>query len=191
MIMNVSPEEAGEALAVIQAMVKKTQRLIASSGAYKFLILWGIIWLLGFVNSQFLPADVSSYVWIGLDILGGLASLLVGLGLKRGIRSASPSTTGKRIAFFWLLLFVYCFIAISISWPVDAKQLSMMIIIFATLGWIAMGLLLNLASAWWGLALLALSLVSYFVLPGLFYLLMAILGGGGMIALGIYVRNRW
>jgi hypothetical protein len=181
MIMNVSPEEAGEALAVIQAMVKKTQRLIASSGAYKFLI----------VNSQFLPADVSSYVWIGLDILGGLASLLVGLGLKRGIRSASPSTTGKRIAFFWLLLFVYCFIAISISWPVDAKQLSMMIIIFATLGWIAMGLLLNLASAWWGLALLALSLVSYFVLPGLFYLLMAILGGGGMIALGIYVRNRW
>jgi hypothetical protein len=54
-----------------------------------------------------------------------------------------------------------------------------------------MGLLLNLASAWWGLALLALSLVSYFVLPGLFYLLMAILGGGGMIALGIYVRNRW
>jgi hypothetical protein len=29
------------------------------------------------------------------------------------------------------------------------------------------------------------------LLPGIFYLWMAILGGGGMIALGLYIRARW
>ena len=89
------------------------------------------------------------------------------------------------------MLFFYCFAAVAIAAPVDGKQLAMYIILFVTVGWIAMGLLLSFASAWWGLALLALSLIGYFLLPGIFYIWMAILGGGGMIALGIYVRNRW
>jgi hypothetical protein len=55
----------------------------------------------------------------------------------------------------------------------------------------AMGLLLSFASIWWGLALTALALIGYFLLPGIFYLWMAILGGGGMIVLGLYIRSRW
>ncbi len=39
--MNISPTEAEEALAAIQAMMKKTRRAISSSGAYAFLIVWG------------------------------------------------------------------------------------------------------------------------------------------------------
>jgi hypothetical protein len=189
--MNVSPTEAEEALAAIQTMMQKTRRLISSSGAYFFLIIWGAIWLLGFLNSQFLPVNTAGYVWMGLDILGGILSAVIGVRLNRGVRSTAPTTSGKRIAFFWLLLFFYCVAAIGVAWPVDGKQLAMFIILFVTVGWIAMGLLLSFASVWWGLALLALSLIGYFLLPGIFYLLMAFLGGGGMIALGIYARNRW
>lgn len=189
--MNISPTEAEEALQVIQAMMQKTRRAISSSGAYKFLIIWGAIWLIGFLNSQFITNQISSYIWIGLDVLGGILSAIIGIRLNKGVRTSTPITTGKRIAGFWLLLFVYCFATATIAWPLDGKQVSMIIILYATLGWIAMGMLLSFASIWWGLALLGLSLISYFLLPGIFYLLMAFLGGGGMIALGIYVRNRW
>lgn len=189
--MNVSPTEAEEALAAIQVIMKKTRRTISSSGAYNFLILWGVIWLIGFLNSQFLPNEIANYVWLGLDIVGGILSVMIGMRLKRGVRSSIPSTSGKRIAYFWLLLFLYCVAAVSIIWPVDGKVFAMFIILFVTIGWIAMGLLLSLASIWWGLGLVGLSLLGYFLLPGIFYLWMAILGGGGMIALGIYVRNRW
>lgn len=189
--MNITPTEAEEALAAIQAMMQKTRRVISSSGAYNFLILWGIIWLLGFLNSQFLPNKTASYVWMGLDILGGILSAAIGIRLNRGVRTSSPNISGKRIAFFWLLLLLYCVFAVAIAWPVDGKQLAMFIILFVTVGWIAMGLLLSFASAWWGLTLLGLSLIGYFLLPDIFYLWMAFLGGGGMIALGIYVRNRW
>ena len=189
--MNVSPTEAEEALTAIQAMMLKTRRAISSSGAYIFLIIWGVIWLLGFMGSQFLPQEISGYAWMGLDILGGILSAVAGIRMNRGVRNPSSSTSGKRIAIFWLLLFLYCIAALAIAWPASGKQLSMLIILFVMVGWMAMGLLLSFASIRWGLVLTVLALIGYFLLPGTFYLWMAVLGGGGMIALGLYIRSRW
>lgn len=189
--MNVTPDEAGEALAAIEKMVRKTKKSISSSGAYVFLIIWGFIWFFGFLSSHFFPGEPSNKVWIILDIVGGILSIVVGFRLNRNIRSPSASLSGSRIGLFWFLLFAYCFAAISIVWPVDGKTAAMIIILFVTVGWIAMGLLLSTASVWWGLALTALALFGYFLLPDIFYIWMGILGGGGMIALGIYIRNRW
>jgi len=189
--MNITPSEAEEALSAIQKIMKKTRHSISSSGAYKFLILWGIIWLIGFLNSQFIPGELAGNIWIGLDIIGGMLSAFIGIRLNRGIRSSSPSTTGKRIGLFWLILFLYCFIAILVAGTTDGKQLAMFIILFVTIGWIAMGLLLSFVSVWWGLALVTMACLGYFFLPDIFYLLMAILGGGGMIVLGLYIRDRW
>lgn len=189
--MNISPAEAEEALAAIRSMAEKTRRAISKSGAYAFLIVWGIVWLLGFLSNHFLANDLAGSIWIGLDTLGGIASAVIGARMNRQVRSPSAAASGKRIAWFWLLLFLYCVAAIGIASPVDSKQLSMFIILFVMVGWMAMGLLLSFASIGWGLAITALALISYFLLPGIFYLLMAILGGGGMIVLGIYIRNRW
>lgn len=190
--MNISPAEAEEALTAIQTMVKKTRRAISSSGGYLFLLVWGVVWLLGFLNSQFLPERIVGYVWSALDILGGIASAVIGIRMGRGVRSTKASlTTGQRIGLFWLLLFLYCSAIIAVAWPVDGKQLAMFIILLTSVGWIAMSLLLLFFSAWWALALTALALAAYFLLPGIFNLVMAILGGGGMIALGLYIRSKW
>jgi hypothetical protein len=189
--MNISPTEAEEALTAIQGMMQKTRRAISSSGAYRFLVVWGVVWLFGFLNSQFLPNLTAGFVWMGLDILGGIASAAIGIRMNRGVRNASSTATGKRIGFFWLLLFCYCVAAITVAWPADGRQFAMFIILFVGVGWMAMGLLLSFASIWWGLALTGLALIGYFLLPGIFNLWMAILGGGGMIVLGLYIRSRW
>jgi len=189
--MEISQTEAEEALLSIQAIMKKTRRSISASGAYKFLVLWGFIWLIGFLNSQFLPGDLAGKFWIGLDIVGGIISAFIGARMNRGIRTSTPSTTGKRIGLFWLLLFLYCVAAIFVAGTGDGKQLAMFIILFVTFGWLAMSLLLSFTSVWPGLALFALAIFGYFVLPGIFYIWMAILGGGGMILLGFFIRDRW
>ena len=189
--MNVSPTEAEEALAAIQAMMKKTRRAISNSGAYAFLFVWGVVWLLGFLGSQFLSQEISGYNWIILDSLGGILSAVIGIRMGRGVRSSSPVTSGKRIGIFWLLLFLYAAATVAISWPADGRQLAMYIILFVMVGWLAMGLLLSFYAIWPGLILTALALIGYFLLPGIFYLWMAVLGGGGMIALGLYIRYRW
>jgi len=189
--MNISPTEAEEALAAIQAMMQKTRRAISSSGAYRFLIVWGVVWLLGFLGAQFLPQYIAVYTWMVLDILGGILSAIIGIRMNRGVRSPSSSSSGKRIAIFWMLLFLYCVASIAVSWPADGKQLAMFIILFVMVGWLAMGLLLSFTSIWPAVIITALALVGYFLLPGIFNLWMAILGGGGMIVLGLYIRSRW
>ena len=189
--MDLSPIEAQQALEAIQAMAKKTRRAIANSGAYAFLIIWGCVWLIGFSANHFLSGAVVGYTWMVLDILGGLLSVVMGIRFSRKVRSPSGDKAGRRIGYFWLLLFLYCLLLLAVIYPLDMKQGAMVIVLFVMLGWIAMGLLLSAASIWWALVITALALIGYYLLPSYFYLWMAILGGGGMIALGFYIRSRW
>jgi hypothetical protein len=189
--MEISPNEAEEALADIQKMTQKTRHSIAGGGAYIFLVITGVIWLVGFLATQFMSGAIVAYIWIGMSLLG--SALAVVLGSRMGGRVRSPSTAvyGKRIGIFWLLLVFFGLAAIAVARPTDGKQMTMFIVLFIMLGQMAMGLLFSFASTWWALPITALALIGYFLLPDYFYLWMAILVGGGMIVLGLYIHWRW
>jgi hypothetical protein len=189
--MNITPDEAQDALTAIQKVTEKARRSLSSSGGYAFFIIWGAVWLIGFLGNQFLPNALAGYIWLAIDILGGLASWIVGMRMNRKVRSAKSTVTGKRLAWFWILLILYLTAIISVAWPVNVKQIAMFIILIVMIGWLAMGLLLSFTSVRLALAVTSLALVGYFLLPDTFYLWMAILGGGGLITLGIYIRLRW
>ena len=192
--MNISPDEAEEALAAIQKTMHKTRHSLASSGAYIFLIVTGVIWLVGFLANQFLSGAVVAYIWIGVSLLGSALSVLLGLRMGRRVRGPSTAAYAMRIGAFWLLLICYAIAAIAVARPTDGKQLTLLIILFIMVGQLAMGgmaPLFSFSSTWWTLPITALALAGYFLLPDFFYLWMAILVGGGMIALGLYIRLRW
>jgi hypothetical protein len=189
--MNISPNEAEEALAAIQTIAQKTRQSVASSGAYIFLIITGTIWLVGFLSTQFLSGAVVEYIWIGMSLLGSALSVLLGAQMGRRVRSTSTAAYAKRMGIFWLLLVFYCISVIVIARPTDGKQITMFIILFIMIGQLGMGLLFSFSATWWALPITVLALAGYFLLPGFFYLWMGILVGGGMIALGLYIRLRW
>lgn len=189
--MNITPDEAEEALAAIQQMTQRTRRSIASRGAHISLIITGIVWLAGFTCTQFLVGDILIYIWIALSVLGSaLASFLASRQSKR-VRSPSAGLTARRIGLLWVLLVVYCLAAIAIAWPLEGIQLTAFIVVFVIIGWMTMGLILLYTPVWPGLILIALVLAGYFLVPGFFYLIIGILGGGGMILLGLYIKYRW
>jgi hypothetical protein len=189
--MNISPIEAEEALAAIQTITQKTRHSIANSGIHISLIITGVVWLIGYICTQFLPGKIVLYIWIGLSILGSILGATLGSSIGRRVRSPSANAAAKRAILFWILLVFYGIAAIAVARPTDGKQITMFIILFIMVGQLAMGLLLSFASVWWALPITALALVGYFLLPGIFYLWMGILGGGGMIAFGLYIRSRW
>jgi hypothetical protein len=189
--MNISPDEAGEALAAIQKVSQKTRRSIAGSGAHVFLIVTGIVWLVGFLATQFLAGEVVMYIWIGMSLLGSALSFILGARLGKRVHNPAFGPTAKRAGIFWLVLVLFGIAAIAVARPADGKQVTMLIILFIMIGQSAMGLLLSFASTWWTLPITALALAGYFLLPDFFYLWMAVLVGGGMIALGVYIRLRW
>ncbi len=188
--MSISPNEAEEALEAIQQMEQKTRHAVASGGTTITLIVTGAVWLIGFVCTQFLP-ELSAYVWIGLSILGSILGTLWGFRMGQRVRNPAFSATAKRASTFWLLLVFYCIAAIAIARPTDGKQVTTFIILFIMIGQLSMGLLISFSAVWWALPITALALVGYFFLPNIFYLWMGVLGGGGMIAFGLYIRSRW
>jgi hypothetical protein len=111
--------------------------------------------------------------------------------MGRRVRSPSTAATAKRIGLFWLLLVFFGMAAIAVAWPLDGKQVTALVVLFIMVGQLAMGLLFSFASVWWVLPITALVLIGYCLLPGFFYIWMSLLGGGGMIALGLYIRTRW
>jgi hypothetical protein len=189
--LNMSSSEAEEALVAIQTMAQKTRQSIASGGTYITLIVTGVVWFVGFIFTQFLPQEIVGYIWAGLSILGGTVGTFLGLRLGRRVRSLATAPTVKRVVFFWLLLALYGITFIAIAQPTDGKQATLFVILFIMLGQLAMGLLFSFSSVWWALPISLLALIGYFLLPGFFYLWMAILGGGGMILLGLYIHYRW
>ena len=188
--MNVSPSEAEEALAAIQTMAQRTRRSIASGGTAVTLIVTGVVWLIGFTCTQFLP-EIAGTIWTGLSILGGILGGVLGFRQGRRVRSPATAPTAKRVGVFWLFLVPYSIAIIAIARPTDGKQAALFVILFIMLGQLAMGMLFSFSSVWWALPITALALIGYFFLADIFYLWMAILGGGGMIALGLYIRYRW
>jgi hypothetical protein len=189
--MNMSTTEAEEALAAIQTITQKTRQSISSGGTYITLIVTGVVWLVGFICTQFLPQEIVGYIWAGLSILGGITGTILGIRMGKRVRSPMTAPTAKRIILFWLFLIIYGITIVAIAQPKDGKQATLFIILFILLGQLAMGLLFSYSSVWWALPITILALAGYFLLPSIFYLWMAILGGGGMIALGLYIRFRW
>jgi hypothetical protein len=189
--MNVTPDEAEEALADIQSVMRKTRRSIANSNAHISLIVTGCVWMIGFLSTQFLSGVVVAYIWIVLSVSGSALAAILSMRSSKQVRSPLAAETAKRIGLTWVLLAIFCVAAIAVTWPLDGKQVTALIVLFVLVGWLEMGLLLSITSIWPGLIIIVLVLTGYFLLPGIFYLWIAILGGGGMIALGVYIRTRW
>jgi hypothetical protein len=189
--VNISPSEAEEALAAIQTMAQKTRKSIANGGAYITLIVTGVVWLIGFLCTQFLPKGIVGYIWGGLSLLGTIVGIILGRRVGKRLRSPSTISMVRRVGLFWLLLVFFALAVIAVARPADGKQATTLVILFLMLGQMAMGLLFSFSYVWWTLPITVLALIGYFLLPGIFYLWMAILGGGGMIALGLYIRLRW
>jgi len=189
--MDVTRNEAQESLAAIEVMMQKMRRAAASGGTHYFFILWGCVWFFGFLGSHFFPGKTGGYLWLGFDILGCFASWAIGMALRHRVRNAGDNVTGRRIALFWLTLFLYCLLTVWIAGPVDGKKLAMIIVIFAMVGWMAMGFLMSLSIVRLALLITAVTVAGYFLLPDYFYLWMALLGGGTMIGCGLYIRCKW
>jgi len=189
--MDISQTEAEEALDAIQSMAEKTRRSIAEGGTYITLILTGVIWLLGFMATQFLSTNIIGYIWGGLSILGTILGFVMGFRRSKQIRSPLTIQMVRRVGIFWLILVLFCLAVIFVAQPADGKRAVLLIILFIMLGQMAMGLLLSFSTVWWTLLIAGLALVGYFLFPDIFYLWMSILGGGGMIVFGLYIRSRW
>ena len=179
--------EAQLALDQIRLATEQTRRAVARSGTGWVFIIWGCVWFVGYLGSQFLTGPQSGVLWLVLDILGGIATAIVGGRTGRRVRSAY----GWRVAGLWLALMAYVGLLVWIAWPMPADRLILFITVAISFGYVFLGLWLSPVLLWTGVALTALAILGWWLMPAYLGYWIAFLGGGGLIGLGIYILRAW
>jgi FtsH-binding integral membrane protein len=187
--MNVTKDEAQLSLETIERIQRHTRRVLAHSGAPFYLIIWGVIWLFGYLGSQFLDEHTAGMAWMTLDVIGVVASVFVGWWMSRQMRRPGRDA---RIGLFWLTWLVY---GVLIVWLTgvyaDLSLLGLFLAVFAMFGYVVMGLWLWRPLLWVGVGITILAIAAYLLLPNFLDLAMAILGGGTLIVSGLYIYRNW
>jgi hypothetical protein len=183
--MNISKEEAQDSLADIEKVLEQTRRVIANGCSSSLLILWGVIWVIGYTGTQFYPAR-ALYIWGPLNLAGGLASWYIGA-------RATPimDRGGWRIGLFWLALFVYAVIWVVLLAPARPERLGAYFGTVPMFAYVVGGFWLGRFFTWLGMIVTALILGGVFLLPQWMNLWIGILGGGSLVVSGLYIRRCW
>src|SRR5688572_28512532 len=100
--MNITKSEAQASLANINEAIAQTRKAIAHGAAAPLLILWGLIWMIGYSGTHFFPRS-AGWLWMLLISLGTVLSWWLGWHLRSPVKSPHDA----KIGFFWLILFGY------------------------------------------------------------------------------------
>jgi len=184
--MAITKTEAAEALSEIERTAGRTQELRGYRTAGPILMLWGVIWVVGYVATGLLPAERWGLIWIPLDLIGFALTILVhrkgradsatGAGSWR-----TPATALAIIAFYAAVLTVFQPLAPNTYLAFPG------LVVGALYG--LMGIWRMTRYLWIGAAVFVLTLIGFFGFPMWLAFWMAATGGGGLILGGLWMRR--
>jgi hypothetical protein len=194
--MEVTQRQAKEALQDVDAVSRSIKGKMAYGIAGPILVLWGTVWVVCFLLTQFAP-QISAWGWLVGNSLGIAGSLYLGRlrARTRTVRSDSAKRMGWRLFWFWFLLFIYADVWLAILWPWRGEQLGMFLVTLVMFAYVVMGLWLEMGfMLWLGLTVTALAGAGYvlsFWVPGYLNLWLGLAGGSALLASGLYLMRRW
>jgi len=191
--MDANQVAARQALNEIEQAVAQTRRAIAAGIAAPILMLWGVLWAGAFAATYAWPGR-GGLAWLVADGLGmvGMAAICWRLRRRAAVRSEAARRLGRRLFWFWFLLFAYGFVWLRLLEPQREGQIEAFIVVLVMFAYVVMGLWLESGFLMGlGLVVTALTMAGYFLLGTAFDLWMAITGGGALFASGLYMRWKW
>jgi hypothetical protein len=183
--MGISRTEAASALTDIERTAGRSRELKGYQIAGPILMVWGVVWAIGYSAMGLLPVERWGLVWLPLDVAGMVATILLsrrprgngktGMGWRIGVGSVAV------VAFYaaTLTLFQPASMEAGLAYPGVVTGL-----IYAMVGVAFMPRFL-----WIGAGVFAASLVGYFLFQPWLAFWMAAVGGGGLILSGLWLRR--
>ena len=179
--MPLSEADAQAALADVNAAMTQSATLRGYQAMSPHLIIWGLVWMAGYTASYVIPA------WSGLLWLG-----LVPLGVAGDIFAGRADSGGPMPAALYGLMGVFGVFAVSViavMQPHDPRQTGAFFPLLIAAGYGVFGSFGAPRVLALGAALAALTLAGFFTLGDIFSLYMAVVGGGGLILGGLWLRR--
>jgi bacteriorhodopsin len=197
--MTLSPDEAADALRDIAATETHSRQLYAYREASPHLILWGVLWGIGYALTSVVPLHGGA-IWSAIITVGSVAGYVMAFraGVRRDTQAGRPIGQARRhaatqlnwtysaIQFIAALFIAAALVVVS---PVSPRQIGAFIPLVVAAGYSLMGLWLGVRFIAMGIALTVLTLGGFFLLPAQFPLWMAAVGGGALVLGGIWLRR--
>lgn len=190
--MNVTQEEAAQALADINRASERVAKRIGYNHGAPYFILWGLIWLVANTVTHFRP-DLSGLAW-GIGVTTGML-VSTGMGVMQSRNAkAEPGSRfdprmGRRIGFTCVILLAFMACLTWLANPQSSREVNVIISIFFPFIYMAAGV-------WAGWRLFAIGLVTaiailvgYAFVQAYFGLWMGVFAGGSLIAGGVWLRT--
>jgi hypothetical protein len=184
--MNITPEEAQAALNDIQDASIKARNAM-NIWAY-YMLLWGIVWTLGFLATQFKPQWVAG-IWIVMVAIGMSGSAIIGIiqgGRMRPTPGSHTAFVGSRLGIFYGVLYGFAILWL-IIFPLNPMQIGILwitVVMFGTIiagTWIHESLPIIV-----GVGITSLSVVGYYLLPQYFWIWAAVFAGLPLVGISTY-----
>lgn len=182
--MPISQQEAAQALKDITRTERRSVSLQGYQMTWPHLVLWGVIWFVGYGG---MALHVTwPYLWPVLSAGGSIASFYIGYTLSR--ERAKSMDWRYAATFFAIFFFIAAIFAIMP--PQHEAQYAAFFPILVSLYYALIGIWTRgLRMLALGILLAVITIIGFFFLPTNFELLMAIVGGGGLVLGGLWLRS--
>lgn len=178
-------QQASDALSDINEIVRRVRQSRIYNLASLIMIMWGMLVFAGNVMTYLWPR-YGGTIWIAVDAAGVLGSVAISAlnYPKTGVR-----TFGGRMLLAFLFYFAFGLLFSVVLGHFNARQLTTFWSLYAMMSYTIAGLWFGYAFVALGLALSALTLVGYFFVGPWFDLWMAVVNGGGLTLVGLWMRR--
>ncbi|WP_425996480.1 hypothetical protein [Caulobacter sp. DWR1-3-2b1] len=186
--MSMTRNEAAAALSDIERTTERGQVLRGYRIAGPILMLWGLIWAAGYVAMGLLAPERWGQLWIVLDVVGVVGSLVLS-------RSAGSARRGEAMAMNWRMVvgmlagLVFFFGTFTLFQASTVEPYLAFPGLVTGLVYIGMGLWRMPRYLWIGATLMIATMVGYVFFQPLLTFWMAAFGGGGLFLAGLWLRK--
>jgi hypothetical protein len=208
--MNISRDEAGEALTAVFDTDRRAREFQGARSASPYLILWGILWFFANGVTGLSPGHAGA-AWLVAIVVGTLATVAItvrqamhrramnlhtaaqsaaaGRRAARPLRFARRYAGSSRAAILGTTVIAFFPATLLVLSPLEPMQSSAFISLFWAFAYMASGAWLGFRMLVAGLVTAVAVLVAYFVIPQYYYLWMAVVGGGSLLLAGLWLRR--
>ena len=194
--MTLDKAQAARALADIDQSQRYSSSLYSYGLASPYLILAGVMWLVADLLTQFSPFG-KAWIWPIVSLIGtvGFFGLSIAQTRSGSGFASGPVASAKRGLFWrflvvWLAIFAFMIATFAIYGLQDGgRQQHSFIGVFCGCLYVAVGAFMGWRMVAIGAALAVLSIVGFFVVHDYYLAYMGVVGGGALIASGLWLRT--
>ncbi|RZJ41308.1 MAG: hypothetical protein EON87_16400 [Brevundimonas sp.] len=187
--MNITRDEAAAALSDIDATTGRLSQQRSYHISGPILMLWGVVWLVCYSAMGLLPPEQWGWTWLIGDALGIVGTIMLSSKACAPWQGVAGRGMGWRSLLAGLAIAAFIGATLSIFGVQDPNAFMTFPGIVCGAVYFIVGLLHRPRFLVIGTAVFVASLIGFFGFPDILPFWMAIVGGGGLLIGGLWMRS--